>query len=121
MLMKMTNFVAKELINKGFCLTKSIYYYGLKLEALAFHQPNYLPFPESLVITSTVENDLIEKKQYWSSIINRAFSCDKIDNDEDFFKKMNETTNSIMLAQVKAIKNQSETIVQRDKADNDLY
>jgi hypothetical protein len=29
---------------------KSMYYYGLKLHALAFHRPDYLPFPESNVI-----------------------------------------------------------------------
>jgi hypothetical protein len=34
---------------------------------------------------------------------------------------MAETNNSTMMTPVKAVKNQSETIVQRDKAANDLY
>jgi len=109
------------LTDKGFCSTKSMYYYGLKLHALAFRRPSHLPFPESLIITPSSENDLNVQKQYWSSIINRIFYSGKIYNDEDFFKNMTETNNSTMLTPVKAVKNQSETIVQRDKVANDLY
>jgi len=118
---KRTNAVAKELTDKGYCSTKSMYYYGSKLHALAFHRPGHLPFPESLIITPASENDLNVQKQYWSSIFNRTFYGDKIYNDEDFFRKMAKTNNSVMMTPVKAVKNQSETIVQRDKAANDLY
>ena len=41
--------VAKEITDKGYCSTKSMYYYGLKLHALAFHRPDHLPFPESKI------------------------------------------------------------------------
>ena len=34
---------------------------------------------------------------------------------------MAQTYNSVMMTPVKAIKNQSQTIIQRDKAANDLY
>lgn len=118
---KRASSVANELTDKGFCSTKSMYYYGLKLHALAFRRPSHLPFPESLIITPASENDLNVQKQYWSSIVNRTFYGDKIYNDEDFFKNMTETNNSIMLTPVKAVKNQPETIVQRDKAANDLF
>ena len=118
---KRANAVAKELTDKGFCSTKSMYYYGSKLHALAFCRPGHLPFPESIIITPASENDLNVQKQYWSDIYNRTFYGDKIYNDEDFFKKMAETNNSTMMTPVKAVKNQSETIVQRDKATNDLY
>jgi hypothetical protein len=118
---KRSNAVAKELTDKGFCSTKSMYYYGSKLHALAFHRPGHLPFPESLIVTPASENDLNVQKQYWSSIFNRTFYGDKIYHDEDFFKNMYDNYNSTMMTPVKAVKNQSQTIVQRDKAANDLF
>jgi len=40
--------VAREITDKGFCTTKGIYYYGLKLHALAFQrQPIYLSLNSS--------------------------------------------------------------------------
>jgi len=38
--------VATEITDKGYCSTKSLYYYGLKLHALAFYGKQRLPFPE---------------------------------------------------------------------------
>ena len=107
--------------DKGYCSTKSMYYFGAKLHALASRRLGHLPFPESLVVTPASENDLNVQKQYWSSIFNMTFHGDKIYPDEDFFKNMAETYNSIMMTPVKAVKNQSQTITHREKAANDLY
>ncbi len=38
--------VAMEITDKGFCSTKGIYYYGLKLHALGFRRLGQLPYPE---------------------------------------------------------------------------
>jgi len=35
-----------------------MFYYGIKLNALAFRRENQIPFPEQLLITSAAENDL---------------------------------------------------------------
>jgi hypothetical protein len=113
--------VATEITDKGFCSTKSMFYYGLKLHALAFYTPKRLPFPESLVITPASENDLNVFKQDWSNIPERTFYGDKIYNDTGFFKDLNINTNSIMLTPVKGIKAQPEVIRQWDKAANDLF
>jgi hypothetical protein len=43
--------VAKEITDKGFCSTKGIYYYGLKLHALGFRRKGHLPHPERLLFT----------------------------------------------------------------------
>jgi hypothetical protein len=118
---KRPNAVAKELTDKGFCSTKNMYYHGSKLHALAFSRPGHLPFPESLIVTPASENDLNVQKQYWSNIYDRTFYGDKIYNDADFFKKMTESYNSRMLIPMKAIKGQSQTIAQINKAANDLY
>lgn len=118
---KRTARVAKEITDKGYCSTKSMYYYGLKLHALAYHHPDHLPFPESIVVTPASENDLNVYKQNWSDIANRFFYGDKIYNDNEFFKKVVESKNSVMLTPIKAVKNQAECIKHRDKAANDLF
>ena len=113
--------VAKEITDKGYCSTKSMYYNGLKLHALAFHRPNHLPFPEGIVITPASENDLNVHKQYWCEILNRNFYGDKIYCDTELLERMENCYNSRILTPVKAIKGQSDILMQRDKAANDLY
>lgn len=113
--------VAKEITDKGYCSTKSMYYYGLKMHALAYHHPEHLPFPESIVITPASENDLNVYKQNWSDIDNRNFYGDKIYNDAEFFKSIKENNNSIMLTPIKEIKGTPENLKQVDKAFNDLF
>ncbi len=113
--------VAKEITDKGYCSTKNMYYYGLKLHALAYQCPNHLPFPESIAITPASENDLNAYKQNWGNIYNRTFYGDKIYNDTDFFRSTRENNNSIMLTPVKDIKGMPDTLKQLDKAANDLF
>jgi hypothetical protein len=113
--------VAKEITDKGFCSTKSMYYYGVKLHALAFHRPDHLPFPESIVITPASENDLNVHKQNWSNIPNRSFYGDKIYLDTELLKNMLRVSNSEILTPVKGVKGQSKITNQWGKAANDLY
>lgn len=113
--------VASEITDKGFCSTKSMYYYGVKLHALAFHRPKHMPYPESIVITPASENDLNVHKQNWSNIPNREFYGDKIYRDSVLLEQMGKSFNSRILTPIKAVKGQSEITKQRDKASNDLY
>jgi hypothetical protein len=113
--------VAPELTEKGYCSTKSMYYYGLKLHTLAFRRANQLPFPEQLLITAASENDLNVFRNAWSNIENRTFFGDKIYHDHDFFKRLFATQNTVMMTPVKAVKGQSEWEKQHDRAANDLF
>jgi len=113
--------VAPELTDKGFCSTKSLYYYGLKLHTLAFQRKKRIPFPEQLLITPASENDLNVFKNSWSNIVNRTFFGDKIYHNVDYFENLAANQNSIMLTPVKAIKGQSEWEKQHDRAANDLF
>jgi hypothetical protein len=97
--------VAKEITDKGFCSTKSMYYYGLKLHAPAFHRPDVLPFPENIVITPASESDLNVHKQNWCNIPNRNFFGDKIYQDTELLKNMASSSNSTVFTPVKAVKN----------------
>jgi hypothetical protein len=113
--------VAREITDKGFCSTKGMYYYGLKLHALAFYRPGHLPFPEQFQLTPASENDLNLFKQAWGGIKNRVFFGDKIYRDSEYFRQAENNQNTFMLTPVKAIKGQDEILKQRDKAANDLF
>jgi hypothetical protein len=113
--------VAKEFTDKGYCSTKGIYYYGLKLHALGYKRPNHLPFPEQLLLTPASGNDLNLFRQAWGEIENRTFFGDKIYHDQDFFDNAFKKHNSIMLTPVKGIKGQADNIKMWDKAANDLF
>jgi hypothetical protein len=118
---KRTPSVAREITDKGYCSTKSIYFYGLKLHAMAYYRPSHLPFPENIVIAPASENDLNVHKQNWSSIPNRTFYGDKIYRDTVLLGEMEKNCNSRILTPVKAIQNQSDSNKYWDRAANDLY
>jgi hypothetical protein len=113
--------VATEITEKGYCSTKSMFYYGIKLHTLAFRREHQLPFPEQLLISSAAENDLNVFRNAWSKIEHRTFFGDKIYHDHDFFDRLYETQNAVMLTPVKAVKGQSEWEKQHDRAANDLF
>ena len=113
--------VAPEITDKGYCSTKSMYYYGLKLHALGFCNTGRLPHPEQIIFTPASVNDLALYKDAWSEIENRTFFGDKIYNDTTFFQKMNYRFNSEMLTPVKAVKGMADVLKKFDRACNDLY
>lgn len=113
--------VATEIIDKGVCSSKGMYYHGLKLHALAFRRFNRLPYPEQLLITPASVNDLSVFKDAWSNIADRCFWGDKIYNNKEFFAELENKKNSVMLTPVKAVKGQTEVEKQRNRAANDLF
>jgi len=113
--------VASELVDKTYCSTKNMWYYGLKLHALSFKRPNKLPFPEQIHITNAAENDLNVFKNAWANIQNRNFFGDKIYSDKQFFWELKNQNNSTMYTPVKDIKGQSQWEKNFDKAYNELF
>ncbi|MCX6237710.1 MAG: hypothetical protein NTY07_09175 [Bacteroidia bacterium] len=101
--------VAREITDKGFCSTKGIYYYGLKLHALAFHHPHYLLFPYQFQLTSDSENDLNLFKRAWGGIENQTLFDDIIYYDTIYFQDSENIRNSLIFTTVKGIKDQLET------------
>lgn len=118
---KRTGKVAREITDKGYCGTKSLYYYGLKIHLLGFSRPGRMPHPEQIIITEASESDLNVYKQYWSNIENRKFFGDKIYHNIDYFENLYNENKSIMLTPVKGVKNEDPSNKQRDKAANDLF
>ncbi len=113
--------VATKITDKGFCSTKGMYYYGLKLHLLGFRRIGKLPHPEQILFTPASVNDVTVFKEAWSGIVNRTFWGDKIYFVNELNEHMLKHLNSEMFTPVKAIKGMPEVIKQRIKAANDLF
>lgn len=113
--------VAREIADKGFCSTKGIYYYGLKLHLLGFRRIGKLPHPEQILFTPASVNDVTVFREAWSLIENRTFFGDKIYFVNDLNENMLKHQNSETLAPIKAVKGMDDIIKQRIKAADDLF
>jgi len=78
--------VAPKITDKGYCSTKSMYYYGMKLHALGFCNSTKLPHPEQIIFTAASVNDFTLFKEAWSEKENRTFFGDKIYNSILFYR-----------------------------------
>jgi hypothetical protein len=113
--------VATEITDKGYCSTKGIYYYGLKLHLLGFRRIGKLPHPEQILYTPASVNDVTVFKETWSGIENRTFFGDKIYFVNDLNKDMLKHKKSETLTPVKAVKGMADVIKQRIIAADNLF
>ena len=111
--------VAPELTEKSYCSTKGVYYWGLKLHAIAFSRKGEVPFPEFLGITTASENDLEAVRNVLPSIANRTFYADKAYVDKTLQDNLKQN-NSELLTPVKLVKGESNEVRQFKKAADDL-
>jgi hypothetical protein len=100
--------VAKEITDKGFCSTKGMYYYGLKLHTIGFRRKGHLPHPERILFTKASVNDLSLLKENCDDMYNRTFFGDKIYGDKAFWQEMKAGNNLEMLTPIKGIKGQTD-------------
>lgn len=78
--------VATEIVTKGYCSTKNIYYFGLKIHTLAFRREGTIPFPEMIILSSAEENDLtVLKREAADILIKRKIFADKIYSDFSYW------------------------------------
>lgn len=110
--------VATEITSKGYCSTKNMYYYGLKLHLVGQRREGAIPFPEIVVLSSAAENDLtVFKNECVPYLAGKTIFADKIDSDFSFFGDSNPVK---VLTPHKEIKGEPEVIRQREKAAKDL-
>ena len=111
--------VAREITSKGYCSTKNMYYYGMKLHLVGQKRERTLPFPEILALSSAEENDLtVFKRECMPYLEGKIILGDKIYSDFSFF---NDTCPTKMLTPYKQIKGEPEIITQREKATRDMF
>ena len=113
--------VARNITNKGFCSTKNLYYYGLKLHFMGYRRIGKLPHPEQIILTPASENDLTVFKENWTEVNNRTFWADKIYYVKEINEYMLKQNNSEVLSPIKKVKGETEEYRQSVKSANDLY
>ena len=69
--------VAKGLCQKGYCASKGIYYYGVKLHVLGQKQYKTLPKAYMTAVTSAAANDITVAKEWLEDIRNMDIFADK--------------------------------------------
>ena len=114
--------VATEITSKGYYSTKNMYYFGLKLHAVAFRRKGTIPFPEMLILSAADENDsTVFKRKCVGNLNNREIYADKIYSDISFYKETQECKKNELFTPVKAIKGESTEITKRKKAARNLF
>lgn len=99
--------VAPNLCSKGYCGSKDMFYYGVKLHVLAQSRYQTLPVPLNIAITSASENDLTVAKQVMlCDVHNMDVFCDKAYIDSEWKDSMKQDNGVSILTPVKRKKGQ---------------
>lgn len=112
--------VARELTDKGYCATKQLHYYGVKIHILALRRPLTTPFPQYVDITCASVHDLSALRAVLERIGANASILDKAYADTTLAKQMQQKGN-ILLTPIKDKKGWEAVLKQTDKAFNDLF
>lgn len=88
--------VANEFANKGYCSSKGIYYYGVKLHILGFKREGTLPLPEYIGLTPASIHDLTAFEQIAPLLQEGEIYADKAYIDE-IIRQLLETEQQLAL------------------------
>jgi len=69
--------VARELADCGYCSSKQLAYYGLKLHVLGIRQPGTLPHPDYIELTSARPHDIMVLEGIWPFLRHGELYADK--------------------------------------------
>jgi hypothetical protein len=75
--------VAPEVADKGFCASKSSYYYGVKLHTIALRRTNQLPLPALLHLSRASQHDLSALRELNPALGECVLFGDKAYADEE--------------------------------------
>jgi len=113
--------VARQLTDKGYCSTKKLHYYGVKLHGMAFHRPGKLPLPEFFMLTQASEHDLNAFRQILLQLLDRAFFADKAYSNQELNQELQQENDSFIYTPVKLVKGESQHIRQFKLAADQLF
>jgi hypothetical protein len=112
--------VARELTDKGYCATRQLHFYGVKIHTLALRRPSTIPFPQYLDITSASVHDLSASRDILERIGADTSILDKAYADTGLAKHMQQRGN-MLLTPIKDKKGWEAVLKQKDQAFNDLF
>lgn len=113
--------VALEMTDKGYCSTKGLHYFGVKLHLVAKRRESTLPLPEYIGITQASTHDLTALRPILLNIQDRNIIADKAYIDEKLNQKLKNEHNSQIITPIKDKKGMPKVLKQFDQAFNDLF
>jgi hypothetical protein len=75
---------ASELCDKGYCASKKMWYYGVKIHVLAEERPHTVPVPRKIIVTRASEQDINTGKVMLENAEDIDVFGDKAYIDEDW-------------------------------------
>lgn len=112
--------VAKELTGKGYCATKKLHFYGVKVHTFGISRPATMPFPQYFDVTPASVHDLTASRFVLEKIPAGASVLDKAYADADLAKAM-KANNNLLLTPLKNKKGWEAGLRQKDQAFNDGF
>ena len=97
---------ASDICDKGYCASKGIYYYGVKLHSLSQKQYHTLPNLALFGVTPASVSDITFAKEALHDVHDIDIYGDKIYNDSEWFEYMRKYNNVNISAPVKLQKGQ---------------
>jgi hypothetical protein len=73
---------ASQMADFGYCSSKDIYYWGVKLHHLAIRRPKTLPLPFQIFLTPASKHDLIAFKEHHREVPTQNLFADKAYQDQ---------------------------------------
>lgn len=113
--------VAQQLSDKGYCATKKMHYYGVKLHTVASAVEGSLPLPEFVALTPASTHDLTALRPLLPKLAGQALFGDKIYADKPLNETLQARQDTYIYTPVKRIKGQHELERNRTKAADDLF
>lgn len=96
--------IAPELINKGYCASKDMFFYGVKLHVIGRDRMFTTPFPEFVLMNKAGENDLTSFKQYSQGLHDGHIFGDKAYVDKEMTKRLKEEQRVKLFTPIKKIR-----------------
>jgi len=105
---KRTGKVATQITNKGYCASKKLHYYGVKLHCIAFKREGKLPIPEYISISQASEHDLTALRYLFEQIHHRDIYADKAYCDAELKNDLKTNNHLILNTPIKNVKGEPE-------------
>lgn len=100
--------VAPHFANKGYCASKSMYYYGVKLHILGLKRQGTLPLPDYVGLAPAADHDLPVFKTIAHALLGGEVYADKAYIDELLQQRLKEKQEVSLWTPIKKTKGQEE-------------
>lgn len=113
--------IAPELSDKSYCATKNLFYYGVKMHAVAIKVYEKIPLIDFISITKASESDLTALRPILPKLEGKSIFADKAYSDIPLNEQLIQNQNTYIYTPVKLIKGELEATRQFKKAADDLF